>query len=312
MPGKWGLCRVLRRLKLCACCPIMLDFMEPTIGLVLKPGAKEALEALAVVQHEVPKARLLVEKEGHHALDPVPKGVEPVDNWAFETTSDMVLVLGGDGTLIHAAALLQKRLVPILGVNLGRIGFLTDVTREELTEILPLALQGALPFLDRQRLDLEVWRGEHCLAKGRVLNDAVVHPAGLARIARYKITCGGTLVTTLRSDGVIVSTPTGSTAYSMAAGGSILAPGLQAIAITPICPQALTQRPLVVASTDEIRISLESDNDVFVSFDGQSGVEMQKDDVMKAQIAPLGVRLYASPKRDYFRTLREKLGWGEV
>ncbi len=285
--------------------------MKQTIGLVLKRNAPEALESLSVARSAAPGARFLVEAEGYHALDQVPAGVEAVDAATIERSADLLLVLGGDGTLIHGASLLRARVVPILGVNLGTIGFLTDVTREELPQMLPKALAGELPYIDRMRLDVRICRDGEILATGRVLNDAVVNQLGLARIAQYEIEVGCQLVTILRGDGVIISTPTGSTAYSMAAGGSILAPGINAIAITPICPHALTQRPIVVGPDHEISVELVSDSDVMASFDGQSGHEVRRGDVMGVRTAAVPTRLYQSPSRDYFETLRTKLRWGE-
>jgi len=285
--------------------------MAQTIGLVLKRNAPEAIESLSVAQAAVPGARFLVEAKGYHALSELPEGVEAVDAETIEREADLLLVLGGDGTLIHGARLLRERIVPILGVNLGYIGFLTDVAREELAEMLPKALAGDLPYIDRMRLDVRISRGGETISTGRVLNDAVVNQLGLARIAQYEITVGDQLVTVLRGDGVIIATPTGSTAYSMAAGGSILAPGINAIAITPICPHALTLRPIVVAPDYEISVRLVSDSDVMASFDGQSGHEVRSGDIMSVRTAAVPTRLHSSPSRDYFQTLRTKLRWGE-
>ncbi len=285
--------------------------MAKTIGVVLKRGAPEALAALATAQRVAPEARFVVEAKGYHALASLPAGVEALDAETIEREADLVLVLGGDGTLIHAAALLGDRLVPILGVNLGYIGFLTEVTLDELAEMLPLALDGRLPYVDRLRLDVEVRRGDQVLAAGRVLNDAVVNQLGLARVCQYRVSLGGELVTVLRADGVIVATPTGSTAYSLAAGGSILLPGLDCIALTPICPHALTLRPLVVPSQHEVVVTLESESDVFASFDGQTGHDLRRGDQLIVRRAACGSRLYTSPRRGYFHTLRAKLRWGE-
>jgi NAD+ kinase len=285
--------------------------MAKTIGLVLKRNAPEALESLSVVQRAAPDARLLVEATGYHSFDPLPEGVESIDAETFASESDLVLVLGGDGTLIHAARLLRNRVVPILGVNLGYVGFLTDVIRGELADILPRALAGDLPYIDRMRLDVRIERGGVTVSTDRVLNDAVINQLGVARIAQYEIRVGTQLVTLLRCDGVIVATPTGSTAYSMAAGGSILTPGIEAIAITPICPHALTQRPIVVGPDQEISVRLVSNSEAMVSFDGQSGQQMRCGDAMVVSTAVVPTRLVTSPNRDYFETLRAKLRWGE-
>jgi NAD+ kinase len=285
--------------------------MSKTVGLVLKREAVEAREALDRALEVASAERFIVEQEGHHALAMLPRGVEPVDARTFAEECDLVLVLGGDGTLIHAASLLRDRLVPILGVNLGYIGFLTEVTRDEIDDVLPRALSGDLPYVDRMRLDVEVRRNSGVVIGRRVLNDAVVNQKGLARIAEYRVALRGELVTTLRADGVIIATPTGSTAYSMAAGGPILAPELVGVAITPICPHALTQRPLVVAPDGEIEVTLESDSDVFASLDGQAGEPFRRGDVMRIRRAQVATRLYTAPWRSHFQTLRAKLRWGD-
>jgi len=285
--------------------------MAGSIGIVLKPGAAEALAAVKAIHALVPDCRLLVESGGAHALATAPAGVEPVDASRFAAESDLVIVLGGDGTLIHAASLLQQRVVPVLGVNLGRIGFLTEVARDEMTDMVPRALAGELPFSDRMRLDARiVSRGETKL-QVCILNDAVVAQLALSRVAIYRVTLDDELVTVLRGDGVIIATPTGSTAYSMAAGGSILSPGLSAIAITPICPHALTQRPLVLPTGRTVKVQLESDSTVFATLDGQIGHEFRRGDVLEVKESPVPLRLLRVPGRSHFEVLRRKLRWGE-
>ncbi len=284
--------------------------MPKCIGVVLKRGASEAVELFASARRGAPGSHFMVEAEGRNALSEPMPDVEAVDAAAFAARADLVLVFGGDGTLIHAASLITDRLVPIVGVNLGDIGFLTDVSRDELARVLPAALAGELPYVDRMRLDVELVRGSATLLRGRVLNDAVVSLAALARIAKYRIELLGELVTKLRADGVIVATPTGSTAYSMAAGGPILAPSVEAVVVTPICSHALTQRPLVLAPTGEITVTLESASEAFLSLDGQVGQPFLTGDVMRVRHAPVGTRLVSVPWRSYFETLRAKLRWG--
>ncbi|MCK5689311.1 NAD(+)/NADH kinase, partial [Myxococcota bacterium] len=276
-----------------------------------KPGVAEALSALREAVNLIPDARFLIENAGHHALPSCPDRVEPVSPEVLEQESDVVLVLGGDGTLIHAASILQNRLVPILGVNLGFIGFMTEVTLDELEKVLPRAIEGSLPYVDRMRLDVEIWRDGQKLIESRVLNDAVLSPSALARIARYRIALDGEQVTTMRADGVIIATPTGSTAYSMAAGGPILTPGLSAIAVTPICPHALTQRPLVVQPLGDLRLTIDSESPVYATLDGQQGIEFRAGDSMIIREAAVPARLLGVPWRNYFQTLRTKLNWGD-
>ncbi|MEE8408167.1 MAG: NAD(+)/NADH kinase [Myxococcota bacterium] len=285
--------------------------MVRTIGVVLKRDTPGAISALKTALAIAPDDRFIIEAEGLHAVESPPDRVEPVDAEAFERDIDLLLVLGGDGTLIYAASLLRDRLVPVLGVNLGKIGFLAEVAIDEIERVLPKAIAGELPFVDRMRLDVKVRRNGDVVIYRRVLNEAVVNQKGLARIAEYRVTLGGELVTELRADGVIVATPTGSTAYSMAAGGSIIAPGIQGIAITPICPHGLTQRPLVVAPDGEIEITLESESEVFASLDGQAGEPFLRGDVLHIRTAAVPTRLIHVPWRSYFQMLRSKLHWGD-
>ena len=284
--------------------------MTKTIGVVLRPGASEALEDVQRIQQLLPDATLLVERDGHHAVRDIPARVTPVTPEQFEERCDMMVVLGGDGTLIHAASLLRNKVVPILGVNLGHIGFLTDVTREELNDVLNSALEGKLPYSDRMRLDVELWQDGEITMRERILNDAVLGPQALARIATYELRLNGELITSVRGDGMIVSTPTGSTAYAMAAGGSILSPDLEAVLIVPICPHQLTQRPLVLVPTGELELRLQSDSVVHATCDGRAGMEFRHGDQMIIRRAPVPARILTVPWRDYFRTLRTKLGWG--
>jgi NAD+ kinase len=281
------------------------------IGVVLKPGAPQALQCLKTVLEVAAGHRVLIEGAGYHALADVPKGVEAVHSATFANEIELLVILGGDGTLIHGASLLRDRVVPILGVNLGTIGFMTEVKREELAVALPAAIKGDLPYVDRMRLDAEVIRSGEVIARSRCLNDAVLSPETMARVATYQVTLGDELVISLRGDGVIIATPTGSTAYSMAAGGSLLAPGLEAVAITPICPHAFTQRPLVVKPDADIRVTLDSDAKVFATLDGQSGHEFERGDVLVLRRAPVPARVLSGVSGGYFHTLRTKLGWGD-
>jgi NAD+ kinase len=288
-----------------------------TVGVVLKPGVRETLATLRMVQSGVKNVRFVAEAEGHHAprswqdKDWESAQLEHLEAADFERQVDLLLVLGGDGTLIHAASTLQDRLVPILGINMGQIGFLTEVTREELLDVLPRALGGTLPHTDRMRLDVVVRKEQTVRLQRRILNDAVIAMRSLARIATFRITANGVLVTTIRGDGVIFSTPTGSTAYALASGGPIISPQLEAIAITPIAPHQLTQRPLVLPPDCELVVTLDTDSTVFASLDGHTGVEMSRGDAMVIRRAPVPTRLLNVPWRNYYQTLRTKLRWGE-
>lgn len=285
--------------------------MQKTLALVLKPGVADAEAVCRQVQAALPGARFVGEAQGHHALPADLMGIERGSAAMVAQQADLMVVIGGDGTLIHGASLCVDRVVPILGVNLGYLGFLTEVKRDELADVLPQAMAGALPHSDRMRLEVELWRDERCLLRRLVLNDVIVAMRSLARIATYRIAHGDTLVTTVRGDGVMVSTPTGSTAYALAAGGPIISPELEAIGITPICPHQLTQRPLVLPPHGAIRITLDSDNTVFVSLDGHHGQDMLPKDVVIVRRARVPTRILGVPWRDHYSTLRSKLRWGQ-
>lgn len=284
---------------------------KQVIGVVLKPDVQEALVALRQIQAISQDIDFIGEDSGHNALPPELAGVTRVGAETFEAQSDLVLVFGGDGTLIHAAGLLIDRVVPILGVNLGQIGFLTEITRDELLDVLPKALQGELPFSDRMRLDVQLLRNGKILMQRRVLNDAIVAMRSLARIATFRIMQADELITTIRGDGVIVSTPTGSTAYAMASGGPIVSPQIESVSITPICPHQLTQRPLLLLPREEIVVQLDSESTAFVSMDGHVGQEIYPGDRVVIRRASVPSRLLSVPWRNYFDTLRTKLRWGE-
>lgn len=285
--------------------------MQKTIAIVLKPGVPDAESVFEQIYATWPRARYIGEAEGHHAVAPHLAHIERVSHAELEAQADLMVVIGGDGTLIHGASLFTARVVPIMGVNLGHIGFLTEVARDELPQALALVFGAGLPHSDRMRLEVELWRGETLMLKRIVLNDAIVAMRSLARIATYRITHGETFVTTVRGDGVMVSTPTGSTAYALAAGGPIVSPHLEAILMTPICPHQLTQRPLVLRPDEgDVKITLDSDNTVFASLDGHFGKDLVVGDSVVIRPAKVPTRLLGVPWRDYYETLRAKLRWG--
>ena len=288
---------------------VIVSPMEETIGVILKPGAPEAVAAAKRVRDIVPGVRLVTERDGYHAVAGLPD-IERLSAAELERQCSLVVVFGGDGTLIHAASLFRERSVPILGVNLGKIGFLTEVTVEEFPEALEKAVRDSLPVLERMRLDVSIERSGQELVAARLLNDAVLSQAAMARINTYRVFCDDQFVTRVRGDGVIIATPTGSTAYALAAGGSILTPEMEAIAITPISPHQLTQRPLVVGAHKEIRVEIDSESPVVATFDGQDWHEFQYGDVLRVKQAPVPAHILAAPWRSYYEMLRAKLGWG--
>src|SRR5215813_1432013 len=228
---------------------------------------------------------------------------------------DCMMVLGGDGTLLSVARLLEEREVPILGVNMGSLGFLTEITTAELFPRLEEVLEGRYVIQKRMRLKTCIHRQDgKRLPQPVVLNDVVINKGALARIINLETSVDDLYLTTYRADGLIVSTPTGSTAYSMAAGGPIMHPNLQALVLTPICPYTLSHRPLVLPDTAHIQVILQtSDEDVRVTLDGQVGVELYYGDIVDIQQAAQPMKLIRTLKKDeYFHILRTKLKWGET
>jgi len=226
--------------------------------------------------------------------------------------SDLVIVLGGDGTLLAAARLLQNREVLILPVNLGSLGFLTSITLEELYPLLEQTLAGEHRVSARMALQAEVIRKGVPAHAQRALNDAVVNQAALARLMEFHVHVGGNHVGRYRADGLIISTPTGSTAYSLAAGGPIVHPDIHAFVITPICPHMLTNRPLVVPDASRIEVTFTHEGEpVHVTLDGQVGIELERDDRIVITKSPKSVLLVQASKKSYYEVLRSKLRWGE-
>ena len=233
---------------------------------------------------------------------------------ALPALVDLMIVLGGDGTLLSVVRLLEERDIPILGVNLGGLGFLTETTASELCPALERVLDGHYTLQQRIRLKTFIHRQGKRLPQPTVLNDVVINKGALARIINLETYVDDLYLTTYRADGLIVSTPTGSTAYSMAAGGPILYPNIQALILNPICPYTLGQRPLVLPDTAKIEVMLQTPNeDVLVTLDGQVGIALHYRDVVEIQRAAQPIKLIRAATRDhYFQILRKKLKWGET
>jgi len=225
---------------------------------------------------------------------------------------DLLIVLGGDGTLLSAARALRGHKVPILAVNLGGLGFLTSVTLDELYPVLEKILAGEHDTSERMMLKAEVFRSGRSPERQWALNDAVATKSALARMLAFDVYVDKDQVGRYRADGLIVATPTGSTAYSLAAGGPILDPDIDAFVITPICPHMLTNRPLVVPDTARVEIDFSPAEDpAFVTFDGQIGCEVGPGDRVAIVKSSSKVRLVRPPQKTYFEILRNKLRWGE-
>ena len=224
---------------------------------------------------------------------------------------DLLLVLGGDGTLLSMARLVGDLGVPILGVNLGGLGFLTALTKEELFPALEAFLAGGLVIEERVMLAAQVWRQGERLSEYAALNDVVITKSAMSRIINLAVSVDGQFATAYRADGLIISTPTGSTAYCLSAGGPIVFPTMPAIVLTPICSHTLTNRPIVLPADQRIEVSLQSDQDVMLTLDGQVGFALKEADVVAISQATARIRLLRFPQKHFFSVLRTKLKWGE-
>lgn len=240
-------------------------------------------------------------------------GCPGVDAEDITSRADLVVVLGGDGTLISTARIIGERDIPILGVNLGSLGFLTEIALDELYPALEKCLAGDYRVSERIMLRAVVERDGRETASHLVLNDVVINKGALARIVDLKTRVNSLDLATFKADGLIISTPTGSTGYSLSAGGPIVNPSMNCIVITPICPHTLTNRPIVIddGSVVDITVSSLDDEDIYLTLDGQVGLELHSGDRILVSRANHTARLVMSEERDYFAVLRTKLKWGE-
>jgi NAD+ kinase len=227
--------------------------------------------------------------------------------------SQLLLVLGGDGTLLAAARLAGPRGIPILPINMGSLGFLTSFTLEELYPVLEDTLAGRSSVSQRVMLRVELERAGKVIETQGVLNEAVINKGALARMIELELTVDADFVCRYRADGLIVATPTGSTAYSLSAGGPIVHPTVESFIITPICPHTLSDRPLVIRDSSSIEMKLSGNTEsVFLTIDGQRGIPLQSTDRVRISRAKELLKLIQPPKKSYFEILRNKLKWGEV
>jgi NAD+ kinase len=279
-------------------------------GIIVKRNKPEALafakKAIAWLEERGIKALLdndVAEKLGHpHHLekDAIPSQVE------------VLIVLGGDGTLLSVARLKGIEAIPILGINVGSLGFLTETYKEEMLQVLEKVVAGEFETDKRLMLEATIYRGGKAVERSNVLNDIVINKGPLARIIDLETHIDGGYLTTFKADGLILSTPTGSTAYSLAAGGPILYPTLNTIIMNPICPHTLTNRPLVLPDSVVVKVVLKSANqDVHITLDGQAERPLRAEDVVEAKKAGTHINLIKSPFKTYFELLRTKLRWGE-
>jgi NAD+ kinase len=279
-----------------------------TLMLVAKRGKPEAAVLARKIQEHYPDRTFLAE---HHLAEFL--GLDSSEpEQALASRADLVIVLGGDGTFIHAARLVAGRPVPILGINLGSLGFMTEISSRETFAALDEVLAGHLMTEARMKLTCRLLRANEVVLHDDVLNDVVISKGAMARIGDHEMLVDGQYVTTFKADGVIVATPTGSTAYSLSAGGPVVHPAVDAIILTPICPHALTQRPIVVPGGQVVSVVHRGDSQEFyLTLDGQAGLALQSGDRLEVRRSENRVILVRNPRLDYFGMLRQKLRWGE-
>ena len=227
--------------------------------------------------------------------------------------SEMIVALGGDGTMLRTAHYLAGHRVPVLGINLGSFGYLTEVNLNEIHSTLELIISGKFVTEKRMMLDVSIKHGKTITNVGSVLNDVVINRGDLSRMNELEMAVNGSYLTTYKGDGLIVSTPTGSTAYSLSAGGPIVFPGKDLIIINPICPHTLTNRPIIFSEDSNLKITLWSkDKGAMLTLDGQEAYKIISGDVVTIKKSKHVIKLVLSPYRSYGKILRSKLGWGDL
>jgi NAD+ kinase len=279
-----------------------------TIGII----AKDDSEA---VKHTVRQlVDFLRQKSCEVLFDQSAEGlIENTSSVSRETLaqqSDLAIVVGGDGTFLSAVRSLADFGTPVLGINLGRLGFLVDISPDHMLERLQQILDGQYVDESRFLLEAEVIRSGETVARADAFNDVVVHIRDVARMIEFETYINGQFVNFQRSDGLVISTPTGSTAYSLAAGGPVIHPAVPGILMTPICPFTLTNRPLIIPDSAKVTIRLEKkSSDIMLTFDGQEGLKIDEQNAVVIQKSPRPIRMVTIPDQHYFDVLKEKLRW---
>jgi NAD+ kinase len=281
------------------------------VGLVAKPDAALAQSVILRLVEWLGRRGLTVVLEKETA------GLVPATNVTAARKSDLpgqvdlLIVLGGDGTLLSMARAVGDLGVPILGVNLGGLGFLTATTLDEMLPALETLLAGGMTIEERMMLSASLRRDGQAVGDYIALNDVVITKSAMSRIIDLSVTVGGRHAISYRADGLIISTPTGSTAYNLSAGGPILFPTMDAVVLTPIAPHTLSNRPIVVPGAQRIEVTLQVEQDVMLTMDGQVGVPLREGDLVEVEKAAARIRLVRFPQKDFFSVLRTKLKWGE-
>jgi len=285
------------------------------IGIVLKPHQPDALKIICELVVWLAKRGIKLvggpEIEREQIEHETGCAVEEFSTDRLPDDVDLILVLGGDGTMIATARMLGDQEVPVLGVNYGGLGYLAEFRIEELFSALESILSGNYRLDKRVMLEIELLREKTLLTHNRVLNDVVINKSALARIIEIEAHFNGQFVNSFRADGLIVSTPTGSTAYNLSAGGPVIFPSMNAVVITPICPFTLSNRPIVVPDDAEIELLLKTDQEeVALTLDGQVGFPLKVDDRITIRKSRTMFNLIQPSNRNYFDVLRDKLRWG--
>jgi NAD+ kinase len=279
-----------------------------TVGIFAKPNVAAAVDLVPTVFAWLQERKIALRYDdftaGYCRCGP------GVDRERVPDGCDLVVVMGGDGTLLSAARAIAGRNIPLFAVNLGSLGFLTAITREELLPELQRVLDGEHRIAQRKLLRIDVVRSGKKIARYEALNDVVVTKAAIARMIDLEAYVDGMFVCSYKADGLIVSTPTGSTAYSLSAGGPIIYPSVDAFCLTPICPHTLTNRPVIVASSSVISVICRSESS-FLTIDGQVGEPIQEDDCIECRDSEHSLLLIRPPHQKFFDVLRQKLKWGE-
>jgi len=283
-----------------------------TIGILSRPRREQLSGVVPPLLKWLEKRAIkaVFDEETAAAL---PAGAKGQARTAVADASQLLLVLGGDGTILAAARLAAPRRIPILPINMGSLGFLTSFTLEELYPALEDTLAGKSSISQRVMLQAELMRGGSAVESQSALNDVVIHKGALARMIQLELSINSDFVCRYRADGLIVSSPTGSTAYSLSAGGPIVHPAVEAFIITPICPHMLTDRPVVVRDYCCLEVKLNGGAEsVYLTLDGQRGIPLEPTDILRVERAKDHLQLIQPPRKPYFEILRNKLKWGEA
>ena len=281
------------------------------VGLVAKPDAAEAQRVVLQLLDWFGTRGLTVVLEKETAGLAPAAAVSSARKSDLPAQVDALVVLGGDGTLLSMARAVGDLGVPILGVNLGGLGFLTATTLEEMLPALEALLAGGMAVEERMMLGARLVRGGQTVSEHIALNDVVITKSAMSRIIDLAVSVDGRHATAYRADGLIISTPTGSTAYNLSVGGPILFPTLDAVVLTPIAPHTLSNRPIVLPGAQRIDVTLRGDQEVMLTMDGQVGVHLRERDVIQVEKASARIRLLRFAQKDFFSVLRTKLKWGE-